>query len=70
MKYRTLVPDEATIALWARNIKASTADGEFVPSRDMLVLDFHGKTVVHTIDAMPSPVNVLRMIPDILASIK
>jgi len=34
-----LVPDEATIALWAKNIKASTADGEFEPSRDTLVLD-------------------------------
>lgn len=34
-----LVPDEATIALWAKNIKASTADGEFDPSRDTLVLD-------------------------------
>ncbi len=34
-----LVPDEATIALWGKNIKASTADGEFEPSRDTLVLD-------------------------------
>src|SRR4030095_14828530 len=34
-----LVPDEATIALWAKNIKASTADGEFDPTRDTLVLD-------------------------------
>ena len=34
-----LVPDEATIALWAKNIKASTADGEFDPARDTLVLD-------------------------------
>ena len=34
-----LVPDEATIALWAKNIKASTADGEFDPVRDTLVLD-------------------------------
>ncbi|MFM1767866.1 MAG: adenylate kinase [Verrucomicrobiota bacterium] len=34
-----LVPDEATIALWAKNIKASTADGEFDPSRDTLILD-------------------------------
>lgn len=34
-----LVPDETTIALWAKNIKASTADGEFDPSRDTLVLD-------------------------------
>lgn len=34
-----LVPDEATIALWAKNIKASTADGEFEPTRDTLVLD-------------------------------
>ena len=34
-----LVPDEATIALWAKNIKASTGDGEFDPTRDTLVLD-------------------------------
>ena len=34
-----LVPDEATIALWAKNIKASTADGEFHPEGDTLVLD-------------------------------
>ncbi len=34
-----LVPDEATIALWSKNIKASTVDGEFDPSRDTLVLD-------------------------------
>jgi adenylate kinase len=34
-----LVPDEPTINLWAKNIKASTLDGEFVPERDMLVLD-------------------------------
>src|SRR5689334_11467508 len=34
-----LVPDEATIALWSKNINASTVDGEFDPSRDTLVLD-------------------------------
>jgi adenylate kinase len=34
-----LVPDDATIALWAKNIKASTVDGEFDPLRDTLVLD-------------------------------
>ena len=34
-----LVPDETTIALWAKNIKASTADGEFDTVRDILVLD-------------------------------
>ena len=34
-----LVPDESTIALWAKNIKASTVNGEFEPSRDTLVLD-------------------------------
>ena len=34
-----LVPDETTIALWAKNIKASTADGEFDTARDILVLD-------------------------------
>jgi len=135
-----LVPDEATIALWAKNIKASTADGEFDPTRDTLVLDgiprsvsqakmladtldvkavfyltcpdqskmierlqrralrenrlddanldvikkrletydsetkpvldFYGKSVVHPIDAMHSPLDVLREILDICASIK
>jgi adenylate kinase len=34
-----LVPDEPTIALWAKNIKASTVNGEFDPSSDTLVLD-------------------------------
>ena len=34
-----LVPDEPTIALWAKNIKASTVNGEFDPARDTLVLD-------------------------------
>ena len=34
-----LVPDEPTIALWAKNIKASTLHGEFDPVRDTLVLD-------------------------------
>ena len=135
-----LVPDEATIALWAKNIKASTADGEFDPARDTLVLDgiprnvsqakmladtldvkavfylscadpskmierlqrralrenrlddanldvikkrldtyenetkpvldFYGKSVVHPIDAMHSPLDVLREILDTVARIK
>lgn len=34
-----LVPDEPTIALWAKNIKAGTLNGQFDPSRDTLVLD-------------------------------
>jgi adenylate kinase len=34
-----LVPDEATINLWQKNIKASTVDGEFNPQADSLVLD-------------------------------
>ena len=34
-----LVPDEPTINLWAKNIQASTLDGEFHPDRDTLVLD-------------------------------
>jgi adenylate kinase len=34
-----LVPDEPTINLWAKNIQASTLDGEFNPARDTLVLD-------------------------------
>lgn len=34
-----LVPDEPTIELWAKNIKASTLDGEFNPIHDTLVLD-------------------------------
>jgi adenylate kinase len=135
-----LVPDEATIALWAKNIKASTADGEFDPTRDTLVLDgiprnvsqakmladtldvkavfylscadqskmverlqrralrenrlddanldvikqrletydnetkpvldFYGKSVVHPIDAMQSPLDVLRIILNTVAGIK
>jgi adenylate kinase len=135
-----LVPDEATIALWSKNIKASTVDGEFEPSRDTLlldgiprnasqarmladtldvkavlflscadqtkmierlqrralrenrlddanldvikrrldtyerdtkpVLDFYGPSLVHTIDANESPLNVLRTILDIVARIK
>lgn len=50
-----LVPDEATIALWAKNIKASTADGEFDPSRDTLVLD-----------GIPRSVNQAKMLSDTL----
>jgi adenylate kinase len=34
-----LVPDEPTINLWAKNIQASTLDGEFNPEKDTLVLD-------------------------------
>ncbi len=34
-----LVPDESTIQLWAKNIRASTLDGEFNPVHDTLVLD-------------------------------
>ena len=34
-----LVPDEATIQLWAKNIKASTVNGQFDPAHDTLVLD-------------------------------
>ena len=34
-----LVPDEPTIELWAKNIRASTLDGEFNPAHDTLVLD-------------------------------
>jgi adenylate kinase len=135
-----LVPDEATIALWAKNIKASTADGEFDPTHDTLVLDgiprnvsqarmladtldvkavfylscsdpslvierlqrralrenrlddanldvikkrlenyesetkpvldFYGKSIVHPIDAMQSPLDVLRIILNTVAGIK
>src|SRR4030095_2563823 len=135
-----LVPDQVTIALWAKNINASTVDGEFDPSRDTLVLDgiprnanqarmladtldvkalfflacahqtkmiarlqrralrenrlddanlevikqrletyeqetkpvldFYGSSLVHTIDANESPLNVLRTILDIVAKIK
>jgi len=50
-----LVPDEATIALWAKNIKASTADGEFDPTRDILVLD-----------GIPRNVSQARMLADTL----
>jgi adenylate kinase len=34
-----LVPDEATIQLWSRNIEASTVNGQFEPAHDTLVLD-------------------------------
>lgn len=34
-----LVPDDSTIELWKRNIKASTSNGSFHPERDILVLD-------------------------------
>jgi adenylate kinase len=134
-----LVPDEATIALWAKNINASTVDGEFDPARDTLVLDgiprsanqariladtlvvkallylycadqtniierlqrralrenrlddanldvikrrldtyehetrpvldFYGRSIVHTIDATQSPLDVLRAILDIIAGL-
>src|SRR6185295_16880680 len=50
-----LVPDESTIALWSQNIKASTADGEFDPARDTLVLD-----------GIPRNVNQARMLADTL----
>jgi adenylate kinase len=50
-----LVPDETTIALWSKNIKASTADGEFDPVRDTLVLD-----------GIPRNVNQARMLADTL----
>jgi adenylate kinase len=132
-----LVPDEHTIALWSKNIKASTVDGGFDPTRDVLVLDgiprnvhqaqilantldvravlflscadqtkmierlqrralrenrlddanldvikgrletyesdtkpvldYYGPSLVHTIDATQSPLNVLRRILDIVA---
>ena len=135
-----LVPDEPTIALWAKNIQASTLDGEFNPAHDTLVLDgiprnahqaeilndtldvkavfylhcldqkkmierlqrralrenrlddanldvikqrldtyehetkpvldFYGPKLVHTIDATQPPLEVLRRILDIIATIK
>jgi adenylate kinase len=135
-----LVPDEPTIALWAKNIKASTLDGEFNAAHDTLVLDgiprnarqaeilkdtldvkavfylhcldqkkmierlqrralrenrlddanlevikhrldtyeretkpvleFYGPKLVHTIDATQPPLEVLRRILDIIATIK
>ncbi len=34
-----LVPDEATIQLWRKNIDGCTHDGSFVPERDTLILD-------------------------------
>jgi adenylate kinase len=50
-----LVPDEPTIDLWRKNIQASTLDGEFVPDRDVLVLD-----------GIPRNVNQARMLDDTL----
>lgn len=35
----SLVPDEPTIDLWQRNIKASTVNQTFDPANDLLVLD-------------------------------
>lgn len=34
-----LVPDQATIELWSKNIKSSVNDSRFDPNRDTLVLD-------------------------------
>jgi len=135
-----LVPDQATIELWASNIKASTVAGEFNAGADTLVLDgiprnvnqarmlrdtldvkavfflacsdqtkmierlqrralrenrlddanleiikkrletyehetkpvldFYGPSLVHTIDATQSPLDVLRQILDVIARIK
>ena len=135
-----LVPDEPTIALWSKNIKASTLDGEFNPAHDTLVLDgiprnaqqaqilkdtldvkavfflacpdqgkmierlqrralrenrlddanldvikerlatyeretkpvldFYGPKLVHTMDATQPPIDVLRKILDVIATIK
>ena len=50
-----LVPDEPTIALWAKNIKASTGDGEFNAAHDTLVLD-----------GIPRNANQARMLNDTL----
>jgi adenylate kinase len=50
-----LVPDEPTIALWAKNIQASTVNGEFDPAHDTLVLD-----------GIPRNVNQARMLGDTL----
>ena len=50
-----LVPDEPTITLWAKNIQASTLDGEFNPERDTLVLD-----------GIPRNVQQARMLKDTL----
>ena len=135
-----LVPDQATIELWASNIKASTVAGEFNAGADTLVLDgiprnvnqarmlrdtldvkavfflacsdqtkmierlqrralrenrlddanleiikkrletyehetkpvldFYGPSLVHTIDATQSPLDVLRQVLDVIARIK
>ena len=50
-----LVPDEATIELWAKNIKASTVNGMFDPAHDTLVLD-----------GIPRNVNQAKMLRDTL----
>ena len=50
-----LVPDEATIELWAKNIKASTVNGMFDPAHDTLVLD-----------GIPRNVNQAKMLHDTL----
>jgi adenylate kinase len=48
-----LVPDEPTITLWSKNIKASTLHGEFDPAQDTLVLD-----------GIPRNINQARMLGD------
>jgi len=48
-----LVPDEPTIKLWKRKIKASALDGKFFPALDILVLD-----------GIPRNVNQARMLSE------
>src|SRR4051794_24241125 len=53
-----LVPDEPTITLWAKNIQASTLDGEFNPDRDTLVLDGIPRNV-HQAEMLKDTLNVV-----------
>lgn len=54
-----LVPDQSTIELWQKNIRASTQSGSFQPERDILVLD--------GIPRNPSQADMLKSVLDVRA---
>jgi adenylate kinase len=60
MEYSTrgeLVPDEFTVELWRTHIEACTANGEFHPSHDWLVLDGIPRNP-HQVDMMNEVIDV------------
>ena len=60
MAYSTkgeLVPDELTVELWSSHISACTADGEFHPEEDWLVLDGIPRNP-HQVDMMSEAIDV------------